>query len=424
LIGQERFGNTRKIASELQKQGWTVEIFDAEKQRSMFKQGVPQDVDIVLMIVSHLPNGLTQKVKDACRAVKKRFLEVSPDWSGTSLMLSKYGLLPAPAAIRDLDPKVVRGEQPVFSTPRAGNLTQRPFANLAEKIQEPRPVPVEPVRLKPTMPAAVPVNAPSIVPPSVAEKKALDFANEARTKIMVEKQATARIVLLESPHASADDIQGIIAKKHGGQLDYKRLKEVREKVWAEKGITSPAPTPAKSALSKSKRHERHDYAEELVAENPDITFKECKVKVNEKFSGAGIDEEVFDRIVEKEKKRRTQLTNAGAAPQPVPTPEVEQTASPAQAEPKPEPASEPSEAAVAAVKALEQARLDQAVIARAEHLLAPKKKGYSDEERDDAIRLLKEALVDSSFESLTFRRQQDGTYKVEGDVRVVKKVEY
>lgn len=435
LVGQVRFGNTKKIATELQKGGWSVELFDADRSKQ-FKHGrVPGNVDLVLMMVGHLPNGMTQRLKDGCRGVKLRFLEIPPDWSGTAVLLQKYSLLPAPAVIPNVMPTVNVAE--VFTSQPTDGLKQRPFMGLGSKLTAKDPIVVKKVALVPTAPKPEPVvSAP---PAPVEEKKMAEKPQEEKYATWkqavksdgeVSKPVNPYIASLIEQSAAASKVaeklldEGLAAvppgdgyKKYREMQDAQNAHAVGEALWrrlrrrvrAKKGLPDDTAWWAGKAFGGSTPLERKRVAKEIMIAHPEWSSPRVIDEVREKC-GLGVSDVWVRKEIEKlrRKEQRLHAPPAPVAPaQPVAAPFLQAVPN----QPEPAPKAEQQAVVKAAMEAL-PAKLAVQV--------------SREDERRAAIQLLKEVLVGSDVEELVFRRQPDGSFSVKGREveRRVKDVEY
>lgn len=416
LIGQAAFGNTKKIAAELQKGGWSVDILDADKPKQ-FKHGrMPTDVELVLIMVGHLAGGSGQRVKDGCRSHKIRFLEIPPDWSGATVLLQKYNLLPAPAVIPNLAPTVQTKE--VFTSGPTNGLRQRPFAGLDKKLPEAKPPIVVKAALHPTAPVAPPPGPSNghvkeetpALPPSwrPAQKATGEMSAPVNSYIasLIEKSAEGgeaarkmlRNGLAKIPtgegHAKYCEAQKAANQHAIGDTLWRRL---RRQVRKEMGLPDDTAWWAGKAHGEFTPSDRRRIAKEIIAEHPDWPIHRVVDEVREKC-GLGVADEFVRREMTKQRRREGSSTHRAIAmgltplradPPPPPPPVQMPMMVPA-------PVAPPPPAEVAAVQAVQA------------HILAPVVK---EDELRTAIELLKGVLKDSNIESVLFTRQPDGTYK-------------
>jgi hypothetical protein len=438
LIGQAAFGNTKKIAGELQKGGWSVDVLDADKPKQ-FKHGrMPTGVEIVLIMVGHLPGGAGQRVKDGCRGHKIRFLEIPPDWSGASALLQKYNLMPAPAVIPNLAPVVQQTE--IFTSGPTNGLRQRPFANLDKKHVEAKPPIVVKAALYPTAPVAPPpvppnghgkevtVTTPTNSGPPASWKPALKATGEMSPPVnsyiasLIEKSAEAGKVaekmlregLATIPtgdgHAKYCEAQKA-AKQHAiGDTLWRRL---RRQVRKEMGLPDDTAWWAGRSHGVFTPADRKQIAKDIMHEHPEWPANRVVDEVREKC-GLGIANEWVRREMDKQRRKEKSTAQRALAMGLTPL----QPTPPAPTQP-PQPSFPPTWPLSAmppppAVQAAFPQQGDKAMAAVTAAIVAstvPKAEGNKEDELKAAIDLLKSVLKGSKITSVVFSLQPDGEYK-------------
>jgi hypothetical protein len=421
LVGQAAFGNTKKIAAELQKGGWSVDILDADKPKQ-FRQGrMPTGAELVLVMVGHLPGGEGQRLKDACRHSRLRFLEIPPDWSGASVLLQKYSLLPAPAIIPDLAPVVKQAE--VFTSGPTDGLRQKPFADLNKRTEAKPPIVVK-AALHPTAPQPAPTPAhgqekkeatvSTYVPPApwkTAMKATGDVSKPVNSYIasLIEKSAEGGKVaekMLRDGLAMIPtgdgfekycEVQKAASLHTVGDGIWRRL---RRQVRKEMGLPDDTAWWAGKAHGMFSPADRKQIAKDIMHEHPEWTVQRVVDEVREKC-GIGITNEWVRRELDKQRRKEKSMAQRAVAMGLTPLqPAVMKPIIPVQ----------PSIFSMPSVQAVQQTLADiQAV-------QAPVKPpqpatGNKDDELRAAIDLLKSVLRGSKITSVVFSLQPDGEYK-------------
>lgn len=213
LVGREQFGNTKKMAKELEKLGWTVQLIDSSRIR------LPDTAkfDLLLVITAHMPGGQNRKVKEWARQTGTKFQEISPSWSEASLRLIENKMIEPPK--NGAPPGVVVRHKVDPAQP----LTQQPFKNIGDKV-----VPVEEAtapplkKTEPPAPAHIPHPHPGV---------------ETRRRKSEEKQKLARKLFEADPFFQLNSLEERLQSTFGGSLSHCVLKEIRDNVWKERGIT-------------------------------------------------------------------------------------------------------------------------------------------------------------------------------------------
>lgn len=314
LVGQMQFGNTRKIGTNLEAHGWKVAFIDSSKPQQALSG--TKEPDLLLMVVSHMPNGLTQKMKDHCRKAGVRFLEIAPSWSASEQLLRKYGLLDPPppggAFAKDIVPvapmRIVKSD--VTRRPDKP-LVYSPFKNLKEKLSA-EAAPSQPKVEEKPMPAAeakaatVEVTASSPEPTKSSTDKALQAALAAKHAAQLKKMETAQALFEQSPHATQEEIQALIVRKHGSGLDWRKMKDVRVAVWAKLGIKGDA-TKVSRAKVKHPRWKLHERVDKLLTDDITLDFRAVNNVLKEEFDGMQVGREIFDRALAKARETREKL---------------------------------------------------------------------------------------------------------------------
>jgi hypothetical protein len=257
----------------LEEMGAVVTVMTSDRVRQVFA-----DTDYVLAmnLGQH-----KRSIISSAEKVQVPVLHVPPSWT---------------AGLHILKPVLdkLEASKPKAATVNAGGLTHQPLSDIKKAIEYSRPV----FKL-PEVPAPAPT------------PKAVDSSVEAKIE-------TVRRLLAVAPTSKHDHIQDAVKAAHGGVgLASSTVKKLREEALAKIPIEVAAKVQMHNPRkpSGSTRAERQAAANKLIVaslkrgEEPDFTL--ILSGLHSQFGGEGIDEVVFDRLVDEIKKV---ISEMGLAP--------------------------------------------------------------------------------------------------------------